>query len=71
MKQFLILVFSVVIPALSYAEQPTREILTQLFGGMPERKPLKVDTLETVSLNGGNRYKGSSSKKQLPISQQR
>lgn len=57
MKQLLILVFSVILSALSYAEQPTREILTQLLGDMPERQPLQVDTLETVSLNGGNRYK--------------
>lgn len=56
MKQILFFI-SLVIAVMSYAEQPTREMLTQLLGVMPERQQLNVDTLEIAPLNGGIRYK--------------
>ena len=33
------------------------ELLTSLLGVMPDKEPLRVDTLETTALDGGVRYK--------------
>lgn len=57
MKQIYILLISLLVSLWSFAETPSRETLTQLLGDMPERLPLNIDTLETVALNGGSRYK--------------
>lgn len=46
-------------PGISYAATPINDVLTSLLGEMPEKLPLRADTLEQTRLNGGMRYKVS------------
>lgn len=58
-----ILLISILLPFIGNAQlykevsEDKHEILVNLLGIMPERKPLQIDTLEKVEIEGGMRYK--------------